>query len=141
MPADLVLLRGMAGYADHANLALRLLTGSFLIHGVWDNIVSAERMQEFARFMAANGFAAPTVLAPISVYAQLLIGIALLAGFATRWAGLLLAFNFVVGVVMVHWQQSFREWWPAIVLVGLGLHFATAGAGRFSIDRMLGEGR
>jgi putative oxidoreductase len=59
-------------------------------------------------------------------------------GLLTRWAGLLLAFNFTVGVVMVHWHQTFREWWPAIVLVFLGLYFAARGAGRFSIDRIIG---
>jgi putative oxidoreductase len=54
-----------------------------------------------------------------------------------RWAGVLLAFNFIVAVIMVHWDQSFREWWPAIILVALGLLFATIGAGRHAIDRHL----
>jgi putative oxidoreductase len=138
---NLFLLQGLSAFSDHAIAAVRLLTGSFLIYGVWDNIVSAERMSEFVQFLAANGFPAASILAPLSVYAQFVIGIALLLGAATRWAGLLLAFNFTVGVIMVHWTQSFREWWPAIILVALGLLFATLGAGRFGVDRRIEEGR
>jgi putative oxidoreductase len=134
MMQRLLLLPSLARLEDLALLALRCLTGGFLIHGVIDNILSPARMQEFVGFLAANGFAAPAVMAPLSVYAQFAIGVALVLGALTRWAGLLLAFNFIVGVVMVHWQQSFREWWPAIVLVFLGLYFAARGAGRFGLD-------
>jgi putative oxidoreductase len=134
---DWLLLPALSGGADLALLATRLLTGSFLIHGVWDNMVNAERMAEFVDFLAASGFVAPQMMAPLSVWAQLAIGIALILGLLTRWAGLLLAFNFIVGVVMVHWDQSFREWWPAIVLVALGALFATIGGGRYAVDRRL----
>lgn len=137
MTRDLLLLEPLARLTDIALLALRLLTGAFLVHGVWDNIISAERMAEFTGFLTANDFVAPHFMAPLSVYAQFLIGIALILGLTTRWAGLLLAFNFIIGVVMVHWNQSFREWWPAIVLVGLGLLFATQGAGRYALDTIL----
>jgi len=132
-----LLLPSLARHADPALLAARLLTGAFLIHGVWDNIVSAERMAEFEGFLAANGFAAPALMAPLSVWAQFAIGIALILGLLTRWAGLLLAFNFVVAVAMVHLSQGFREIWPAAVLIVLGLVFATIGAGRISIDHLL----
>jgi len=137
MTRDWLLLPSLARGSDAALLATRLLTGAFLIHGAWDNIVSAERMAEFVGFLAASGFAIPGVMAPLSVWAQFAIGVALILGLLTRWAGLLLAFNFVIGVVMVHWDQSFREWWPAIVLVALGLLFATVGAGRYAIDHHL----
>ena len=137
MTRDWLLLPTFARGSDAALLATRLLTGAFLIHGVWDNIVSTERMGEFVDFLTANGFAMPELMAPLSVWAQFAIGIALILGLLTRWAGLLLAFNFIVAVIMVHWDQSFREWWPAIILVALGLLFATIGAGRHAIDRYL----
>ena len=38
--------------SDLAVLALRLFVGAFLIHGVWDNNVSAERMVDFVGFLA-----------------------------------------------------------------------------------------
>lgn len=137
MSRDLFLLTPLARFSDLAQLALRLLTGAFLVYGVWDNIASTERMAEFIGFLRASGFTAPEFMAPLSVYAQFLIGVALILGALTRWAGVLLTFNFVVAILMVHWNQSFREWWPAIVLVGLGLLFATQGAGRYALDTIL----
>lgn len=133
-----LMLPGLKQHADLAWLFVRLLTGMFLIHGVWDNVTSAERMADFTGFLKLNGFPAPGLMAPLSVYVQLAIGVALIPGVLTRWAGLLLAFNFIVGVVMVHLNQSFREIWPAAVLVGLGLMFATYGAGRWSVDAARG---
>lgn len=133
----LVTLSGLAVFKSAALLALRWVTGIFLIHGVWDNIVSAERMAEFAGFLAANNFPLPALMAPLSVYAQFAIGVALLLGIVTRWVGLLLAFNFVVALVMVHWGQSFRLWWPAIALVAFGFLFAAMGGGRYALDHWL----
>lgn len=137
MTRDLLLLRPLAAFGDLALLTARLLTGSFLIHGVLDNILSRARMAEFSGFLAANRFAAPDIMAPLSVWVQFTIGIALILGLLARWAGLLLAFNFTVGVVMVHLAQSFREIWPAAVLITLGLLFATLGAGRIALDQLL----
>jgi uncharacterized membrane protein YphA (DoxX/SURF4 family) len=37
---------------------------------------------------------------------------------------------------MVHWDQSFREQWPAAILVAVSLYLAFRGAGRFSLDRV-----
>lgn len=136
---DWLLLTPLSRYSDHALLALRLLTGSFLVHAMWPNISDAATMKEVVGYFAANGFAAPGFMAPLSAWAQFFIGTALILGLLTRWAGLLLAFNFIVGVVMVHWNETFREWWPAIVLVAIGFVFATLGGGRFAVDRLIGK--
>lgn len=120
---------------DASQLGLRLLTGSFLIHETLDNVVSASRMAEFVAFLAHFKFPWPAVMAPFSVGVQFACGILLVLGLFTRWAGLLIAANFMVAVAMVHFHENFRGWWPAIVLVFIGLHFATHGAGRFSLDR------
>lgn len=122
---------------DFTLLLLRLLTGTFLIDGVWDNVTSQERMQEFIGFLQANHFLYPQWMAPLSVWVQLICGICFIFGVLTRWAGLLCTFNFIVACIMVHWHQDFRAWWPAIVLVAIGLVFATRGAGKFSVDRLL----
>lgn len=65
----------------------RLLVGGFLIWGVRDNIISADRMAEFSSFLASQGFVSPDLLAPVSVYAQLVCGIGILLGLMTRWLG------------------------------------------------------
>jgi putative oxidoreductase len=121
-------------------LLMRLLVGAFLIHGVWDNIESAARMQEFVIFLQKNGFAYPSLMARLSVWAQFFCGVAFVLGALTRWAGITCAFNFVVACAMVHWNQDFRGWWPAIILVVIGFLFATRGAGRYSLDHALFEG-
>lgn len=130
----------LSGGADLALLATRLVVGAFLIFGVWDNIASAERMAEFEAFLRAKGFGMPGLMAPLSVWAQFLVGIAFIAGFAIRWAGLICAFNFVVALVMVDAPLGIRPAFPAAALVLFGLLFATIGAGRLSFDARLSKG-
>src|SRR5687768_1587819 len=65
----LLLPRLRAG-EDWTLLALRLATGAFLLYGVWDNITSQARMDEFVGFLHQHGFAAPAVMARLSVWAQ-----------------------------------------------------------------------
>lgn len=137
---DWLTLPQLAGGADLALLAMRLVVGGFLIFGVWDNIASAERMAEFEKFLTIKGFAMPGLMAPLSVYAQFLVGVAFIAGFATRWAGLICAFNFIVALVMVDAALGIRPAFPAAALVVMGLLFATIGAGRFALDAMLSKG-
>jgi putative oxidoreductase len=133
----LVHLDFLRRYSDLSLLLLRVLTGAFLIYGTQDNILSDARMHEFVQFLAKRGFVWPELMAPLSVYAQFICGVLLVLGLLTRWAGLLMTFNFIVAVVMVHWSQDFRGWWPAIVLVFISLHFALHGAGRYSVDAWL----
>lgn len=132
-------LAGLARFSDLTLLALRAVTGAFLMHETWDNITSAARMREFAAFLGQYGFPLPHLMAPLSVAVQFTCGALLLAGLATRAAGLLIALNFAVAVVMVHWSEPFRSWWPALILVFLGLHLAAAGPGRFGLDRFFGR--
>ena len=131
----------LARFADVTLLLLRLVTGAFLMHETWDNITSAARMKEFAQFLGQFGFPLPHLMAPLSVAVQFGAGALLVAGLFTRWAGLLIATNFAIAVYRVHWSEPFRGWWPALILVFLGLHFATAGAGRFGLDRLVGKGK
>jgi uncharacterized membrane protein YphA (DoxX/SURF4 family) len=130
-------LSGLDRGRDLSQLGLRLLTGSFLMHETLDNIVSPARMQEFAAFLAQFSFPAPNLMAPLGVWVQFISGALLALGLLTRWAGLAIAATFMVAVTMVHFVEPYRGWWPALVLVFIGLHFATHGGGRFSLDRRL----
>lgn len=134
-------LNGLARFADLTLLLLRAITGAFLVHETWDNVTSSARMREFAEFLGQFGFPLPHLMAPLSVAVQFGCGVLLILGLATRAAGLLIAANFAVAVYMVHWAEPFRGWWPALILVFLGLHFAAAGSGRFGIDGLLGKRR
>jgi putative oxidoreductase len=131
---DYLLLTPLARFGDLGLLLLRLVTGAFLIYQSHDNIFSAARMDEFEKFLTRFGFPSVELLAPLCVWAQFLCGIAFVIGFLTRWAGLITVFVFVVAVYMVHWPQDFNGWWPALILVFLGILFATEGPGRYSVD-------
>jgi uncharacterized membrane protein YphA (DoxX/SURF4 family) len=134
---SILTLKPLQRHEDLSLALLRVVTGAFLIYGTYDNVLSAERMEEFTGFLRAHGFVMPELMAPLSVYAQFLCGILFVLGLFTRWAGLVMCFNFVVAVWMVHWPEDFRGWWPAAVLVFLGLHFGFRGGGRWSLDAML----
>ena len=68
-------------YGDLSLLFLRILTGAFLIYGTQDNILSDARMQEFVHFLAKHGFVRPELMAPLSVFAQFIMGCCLLSAY------------------------------------------------------------
>lgn len=130
-------LSGAQRFSDFALLLLRAFVGVFLIWGVWDNLTEPARMQEFVEFLRKHHFTSPDLLAPASVYAQLLIGVAFILGLLTRWAGILCIVNFVIAIVMVHRFEGLRASFPSGCLIAIGLYLATHGAGRFSMDSAL----
>ncbi|MBB6096100.1 putative oxidoreductase [Povalibacter uvarum] len=135
--SNAALLTSLQRYDDHGLLLLRVLAGSFLIYGVWDNITSAERMEEFVAFLTKFGFPAPAFMARLSVWAQFLIGLSFITGLLMRWAGILCAINFAVAFVMVDRFAGFRGAFPALCLLALGVYFALRGSGRFGLDAVL----
>ena len=132
----LLFLPGNERFADLGLLALRCVTGAFLIYQSHDNVLSAARMNEFEKFMTQFGFVYPELMAPLSVYFQFAAGIAFILGLFTRWFGLITAFNFIVAVWMVHWNDPVPAVWPAAILVVLGLYFGLRGSGRFGLDAL-----
>lgn len=133
----LALLTGFSRYDEFGLLLLRWVTGVFLIYQSHDNVLSAERMSEFEKFMTQFGFAYPEFMAPLSVYFQFLAGVAFIFGLFTRWFGLITTFNFVVAVWMVHWTDPVPAIWPAAILIFLGLYFGLRGGGRYAVDSWL----
>ena len=131
----------LSRWSDLTLFGLRAITGAFLMHETWDNVTSKARMGEFVQFLDQFDFPVPWLLAPLSVAVQFACGALLIAGLLTRVAGLLVAANFMVAVLMVHFAEPFRSWWPALILVFLGLHFAAAGSGKFGLDALFGKRR
>lgn len=130
-------MKRVAGLSDISLLALRIGTGAFLIHGVWDNIVSPARMAEFVAFLTAAGFPLPQLSAPLTVWMQLAIGIAFILGAATRLAGLLCALTFVTGIAYIHARDDLPAIWPALALVLIGFDLMVRGGGRWSADAFI----
>lgn len=131
---DLLSLTMLARHGDASLLLLRCVVGAFLIWGVQDNLLSAERMAEFEQFLARVGFWQSNWMAPLSVWVQFLVGCGFVLGWLIRWAGLLCAANFVVAIVMVDAAGGIRAAFPSACLVVIGLHLACHGAGRYALD-------
>ncbi|SOD53023.1 Uncharacterized membrane protein YphA, DoxX/SURF4 family [Pseudoxanthomonas wuyuanensis] len=125
----------MEWWEDLALAALRVLVGGFLVWGVADNIASAERMSEFAAFLAYHRFPYPSLLAPLSVWVQCLCGLAFISGLGFRTAGIFCAANFIVAVAMVDAHAGIRAAFPASVLAMLGFYFSARGPGRYALGR------
>jgi putative oxidoreductase len=135
-------LDGLRRGEDAAFALLRLYLGGFLIWGVWDNITSAARMAEFEAFLTGLNCPLPALAAPVSVWAQLLVGVLLIPGLLTRWAGLLLAANFVVAVWLLSGLEApadavAREMFGPMMCVLAGVVLATHGPGAISVDGRL----
>src|SRR5690606_13043199 len=113
-------------------LLLRIFIGLRLVYGVFDNVISWDKMLEFADFLDANEFPVPTISAVTSVYAQLISGLFILIGFKVRPASLIMVVNFLIALFMVHANDTVEGMTPAFaMLFGSACLFFT-GAGRIA---------
>lgn len=121
-------------FAGFAPLAIRVFLGGFLVFLSQDNVFSGDRMAEFEKFLAGNGFPMVAVAARVSVYAQFVCGILIVVGAFTRWAALLMIVNFVVAIVGVHLNLPFRTLLEPAAMLASSIALFLGGAGRLSID-------
>lgn len=118
-------------------LAVRIAIGTRLVEGTQDNVFSHERMDEFARFLAAHGTPAPWLGAYLSAYAQFICGILIVVGLFTRPAGAVLTVNFMAALMIAHRATPFVQTWPALMMLAAAIFFLLGGAGALSLDRLL----
>ena len=121
--------------SDLGLLIIRLFIGLRIIYGVFDNIISWNKMMEFADFLKASGFPLPTLCAVVSVYAQFICGVLILIGYKTRFAAFILAFNFIVAIVIVHLNDSIEVMSPALAMLFISLGLLFTGAGKWVIEK------
>jgi len=120
---------------DVGLLLLRLFVGLRLIYGVTDNVISWEHMKAFEVFLQANHFPFPLLSAIISVYAQFICGVMIVVGYHIRFAALVMIFNFLIALIMVHRNDTVEGMTPALAILFCSLYFLFSGAGKISIDR------
>ncbi len=137
MAAYLFNLGFLEKFKDYAPVPLRLFVGVFIIWGVQDNILNYAQMQEFAHFLGEKGVPAPLLSAFVSAYVQLICGISLLIGAFVRLLSVLFIINFVAAVFIAHRGDGFREMFPALMMIAVGLFFLINGAGKLSVDEHL----
>ncbi len=116
--------------------AIRILTGLLLAyHGI--EIIDAEKMTNYAKWLGELKFPAPALMAWLGKGAELLGGIGLALGFATRLMCLLLAVTMLVIVFgMGHGKFWYEDQHPFLFVLLCTLFFF-GGSGRWSMDIML----
>ena len=107
----------------------------FILSG-WSKIAGYDGTQQYMEAMGVAG-----ALLPLVIVVELGGGLAILGGFATRWAALGLAGFTLVAAVLFHAnlgdQNQFISFMKNVAIAGGFLVLATQGAGSLSIDNWL----
>lgn len=134
-------MRALDTLNDGAILLARIGIGAvFVAHG-WQKFFTLGLSRVGEQF-AAYGIPQPDVTAAIVAGVELVAGIALIAGLLTPLAGILLGVDMAGALYFVHATNGpfiTQNGWELVVALGVGaLLIAGVGAGRFSVDRVLG---
>lgn len=124
---------------QYADLPIRLAVGFHLIYGTQDNVFSWDRMLEFRDFLEVFGAPLPLVSAVVSVYAQFICGILFILGWKVRWAGMVMIFNFIVAILLVHLKDPYPNIYPAISMLAGSLFMFLNGTGSLSLDVVMNK--
>lgn len=116
-----------------AMLAARILMGLLFLLSGWGKLGGVDG---FAQYMAAGGL--PAFLAWPAVLFEILGGLALILGFQTRIVALALAAFCVVTAVMYHGAEQ-TQLLKNLAMAGGYIAIAAAGAGAWSLDRVMGR--
>jgi putative oxidoreductase len=141
-PPSLPLARRVAGGGIIWLIGRVLLGGVFFVGGLQKLFA----LDAFASTLVQGGIPASTaaLLAPIGATVEFFGGVALLVGFATSWASLLMIAFVVVGTIISHrfweFQGEIRQlqmfnFEKNVMLVGGFCLLYVAGGGPYSIDR------
>jgi putative oxidoreductase len=120
---------------------LRVMVGAvFLAHGVQKIFVFG--FHGVAGAFAGMGIPVPAVSSALVAVVELLGGIALIAGFLTRWAAALNGIDMVVAILLVHLKHGFFApmgvEYP-LTLLAACIALAVVGPGAGSVDGLLAK--
>jgi len=125
-------------------LLIRVVVGVvFVAHG-WQKLAVDGLAATQAGF-AGMGIPLASVAAPVAAVTEIAAGAALIVGFATRVAAVLLAVTAVVAIVAVHLPNGFFSTTGGIeyvlVLAATAIALALTGPGRLALDALVVRGR
>ena len=122
----------------------RVLLGWLFFINAWPRLIGGPG--GFAGYLKSLGVPSPELMAWVSVIFEFVTGIALIIGFATRYAALATTIYVAITILLAHryWEypaaqqmaQYFNFLKNLAIMGGLMLVFVT-GAGRFSVDGWL----
>lgn len=117
---------------------LRLFVSFRLFYGVVDNIISWERMIEFANFLQDNGFPFPIPSAVLSVYIQAIGALFILIGYHIQITSSILIVNFIIAILVhMHLGDNFMIMTPALTILFCCITFIFTGAGKLSVGKFI----
>jgi putative oxidoreductase len=132
-----------ASSADALMLVGRIMIGWLLFKAGWDKFMNIEGFVGYLTFL---GVPAPGIWAWPAATAEVVIGLALILGFATRYAAIACFVYVFIATALAHryWgyppeQQlnQFNHFLKNIAIMGGALYVFVTGAGRYSTDRVL----
>ena len=143
----ILFLNNVNKYSQFAVLPLRVALGVvFIAHGGQKLFVYG--IEGVAGLFSQLGIYPPYFWAVVVTLVEFLGGIAVLTGFLTRWASLLLAINMLVAMIKVHLPNGFFldfqdgkhgiEFTFTLLLISISLFIS--GGGMLSIDKYLNKG-
>ena len=128
---------------DTGLLILRIVIGIvFLMHGGQKLFVYG--FAGVTNAFGGMGVPMPAITGPLTLLVELLAGGALVVGLLTRLAALGLAIDMLGAIMLVHLKGGFflpNGYEFALTLLGASVAIAIAGAGYYSIDRVIAERR
>ena len=133
-------LSGLGSLRGLAPLILRLITGLIMFMHGWNKWQGG--MDGVAGFFGGLGIPAPDTMAYVVTGVEMIGGILLIVGLLTRWAAVLLA-TVLVGVLLTAKSGGVITGGEKTMELEMSLAAANValvllGAGKLSIDRMLG---
>jgi putative oxidoreductase len=139
--------RVAANWTDFLLLAGRVLIGWLFLKGGWDKMFI---MPGFTTYLTNLGVPNAGFWAWPAMLSELLIGITLILGLATRYAALYSVIYLIITIVLAHryWtypaaQQAnqFNHFLKNLAMIGGSLFLFVTGGGRYSVDAWLAKRR
>ncbi len=127
---------------DLASLSLRLAVGVVLAYHGW---LKVGDVSGFAGFVDSLGIPAPDLMAYVVTYLELLGGIALIVGLATRYVAGLFVIEMVFTIALVKLDVGLIASEGGVgaeldlLILAIALSLVLTGAGRWSVDSLLAE--
>lgn len=123
---------------DLALLVLRVVVGlTFFIHG-WDKLMGENGIAGVTNFLGSVGIPAAGIMALILTAIEILGGLALILGFGTRLAGILLGLVMIVAIITVKYKVGFLSGYELdLALLATNIAFILQGGGKYSLEMML----